>query len=310
MPLLHTDPSSDAASPAPPELPEGWHYTDDLIYDDVSSPFWRRRITLSVLIGALVVVCVVGLVVLNAATHYSRGVAALDDRSYAQAEAELSSARLLVIPYRDAQVLADEARRQLLVQAAGEEKVRQRVDAAIGALDDAAARLDARDVPGALAALQALRAGDLRAALRDSAELRDAAAALTKDMTAAAQQALREFEWGRAAGFAAAMLVLEPSSAEAAALAARAGTGEELSARLTKAKDAARNRQWRKALRLALAVTAVREGFPGAAAVIADARKALAPKPKVTQAATASTTTPATSAGGASSGSSSAPPPP
>ena len=109
--------------------------------------------------------------------------------------------------------------------------------------------------------------------------------------------------------------MLEPSSAEAAALAAKAGTGEELSARLAEARDAARHGQWRKALRLALAVTAVREGFPGAASVIADARKALAPKPKPSRTAATATHHHAGDVrrrhiGGSSSGSSSQPPPP
>ncbi len=312
MPLLRTYPSPRTAPPAPPELPEGWHYAEDLDYKDpYGRPRWRR-LMLPLLIGVLVLVGAIGLVALNAERHYSRGVAALDDRSYAQAAAELSSAKLLVIPYRDAQVLADEARRELAVQTADAAKARQRVDAVTAALDDAAARLDAGDAAGVLAALQALRPSDVRAALRGSAGAREAARALTQDLTAAAEEALGQLKWARAGRFAAALLVLRPSSAKAEALAARAGTGEELSARLAKARDAAHRGLWRRALRLALAVTAVREGFPGAAAVIADARKALAPKPAAKPAATAATTTttPAATSGGTSSGSSSQPPPP
>ena len=115
----------------------------------------------------------------------------------------------------------------------------------------------------------------------------------------------------RRASFAAALLVLEPSEPSAEALAAKARTGAELSARLAKAKDAARHGKWREALRLALAVTAVRKDFPGAAAIIADARKALAPKPSPRPAAApAAVTTAAPSTGGPSSGSTSQPPPP
>ena len=67
-------------------------------------------------VAVLVVVGVIGLVVLNAAMHYSRGVAALNDQSYAAAAAEFSAAKLLIFPYRDAEVLADRARRDLAAQ--------------------------------------------------------------------------------------------------------------------------------------------------------------------------------------------------
>ena len=80
--------------------------------------------------------------------------------------------------------------------------------------------------------------------------------------------------------FAAALLVLEPSSELAVALGARARTGAELNAKLGEAKDAAQRGKWRAALRLALAVVAIQKDFPGAAAVVADARDALAPKPR------------------------------
>ena len=58
--------------------------------------------------------------------------------------------------------------------------------------------------------------------------------------------------------------------------------GEAAAPKLAEAKAAARRGEWRTALRLALAVTAVRKDFPGAAALVADARVALTPKPKPT----------------------------
>lgn len=325
MPVLHTDPASGTTAPAsgttasaPPELPEGWHYTEDLVWEEPYSSSERRRLWLPALIVALVVAVAIGLVVLNAAMHYSRGVAALEDHSYAQAAAELSSASLLILPYRDAEPLADQARRYLVVEAAGQTEAQARVKLVTVALGEATAAFAAADGAGdaaeVLTALRSPSADDLRKVLRDEPGAREMAAALTSDLTAAARDALRALKWDRAGGFAAALLVLEPSSAEATALAAKAATGEELSARLAKARDAARRGNWRKALRLALGVTAVREGFPGAASVIADARRALAPKPKPSPApaaaAATTTTTPATTTGGTSSGTSSQPPPP
>ena len=142
--------------------------------------------------------------------------------------------------------------------------------------------------------------------------MRRAAAALGEDLTAAAGMALRNQKWGRAGQYAAALLLLDPSAPDGAALAEKATTGQKLSARLAEARDAARLGHWREALRLALAVTAAQKGFPGAAALVADARLALTPKPQPTAQATTTTpttVTPATS-GGSSSGSTSQPPPP
>jgi len=142
--------------------------------------------------------------------------------------------------------------------------------------------------------------------------VRTAAAALAERLTAAAGQALDDSRWAVAGRLAAAATVLEPTSQTAAALEAKARTGQELAARLAKARDAAHDGHWRTALRLALAVTAVREDFPGAATLVGEARKALAPKPKRQRAvpsASPATTTPS-STGGSSSGSSSTPPPP
>ncbi len=312
---LHTDPSP-GTTPAAPPLPEGWCYTDDVVWDDPDATSRKRRIALLALLAAIILGAVIGLVVLNAATHYSRGVAALEDRSYAAAARELSAAKLLVFPYRNAQNLADQARRDLVAQVAAEQRAQARVDAVTAAFDAAGAKLELGDAPAVLAALQPLPATDVQAALKSSAAARRTSSVLTEDVTAAARAALRQLQWSRADALAAALLVLDPASQEAASVTAKAATGKELSARLAKAKDAARRGKWRTALRLALAVTAVRDGFPGAATVIADARKALAPKPKPSPtppAAAAAVTPPAPSGGstsGSSSGTSSQPPPP
>lgn len=84
----------------------------------------------------------------------------------------------------------------------------------------------------------------------------------------------------RAGRLAAALLVLEPSSKLPVTFRAPARTGQELSAKLGKAKETARHGRWREARRPALSVLAVQKDFPGAATVVADARIAFAPKPK------------------------------
>ena len=154
----------------------------------------------------------------------------------------------------------------------------------------------------------------MKAAVRGSEEVRAAAAELEDRLTVAARTALDRSEWGRAQSYAAAVLVLDPRAQSATALGAKARTGAALTAKLAKARDAAGHRHWRTALRLALAVTAARKDFPGAAGLVAQARKALAPKPSPKATATAATaatvTPPSTSTGGTSSGTTSQPPPP
>ena len=117
---------------------------------------------------------------------------------------------------------------------------------------------------------------------------------MATNLAAASQGALRNGTWSRAQSLADALLALEPSSEQGVTLAAQAQTGQDLSARLDKAKAAARRGKWHVALRTALAVLAVQKDFPGAGTVVADALHALAPKPKPA-ASTAGSTTPAVS---------------
>jgi len=296
-----------------PELPDGWHYTDDLVWDD-PRPVHRGR-TLAVVVTAAVVLAaaLAALVVWNADRHYARGVAALNAHSYAVAARELSAARLIVLPYRDAQSRADYAQSELVAEAAGQKEELAREDLVNGALQQAAAAFEHGDAEAVGAALLPLPASVLRAVLRASPVVRASAATLADRIATAASEALRRGAWGRAGRFAEALLVLRPADAAVTALSAKAQTGAQLTAKLAKARSAASDGQWRSALRLALAVTAVDKDFPGASGLVAKARKALKPKPKPkhTPAATTPTTTaPATTTGGGSSGSSSQPPPP
>jgi hypothetical protein len=164
-----------------------------------------------------------------------------------------------------------------------------------------------------LAAVQAIPIADLGAAKAADEEVRAAAAALADGLESAASTALSSNEWQRAGRFAAALLVLEPADEAGTTLAERARTGEELSAKLASARAAAQDGRWKEALRLALAVTAVRKSFPGAASLIADARKALAPKPtRAAEPEPAPEPAPVVTGGssGGSSGGSTLPPPP
>jgi hypothetical protein len=311
MMSLHAEPKRGTTSPDLPELPPGWFYTEDVAWDDGYAAHRVRRIVIGVAVAIVVAATLAGLVIWNASGHYSRGVDALKYGSYAAAVSELSAAKLIVIPYRDSKALADQARTRLAAEIVVGQQEAAREAAVSSALEQAGTALDAGDASAVVAALAPLSVSDLKAALKDSDQVRTAARRLEDRLTVAARTALGRSEWAPAQRYAAAVLVLDPLAQTATALGAKAKTGEALTARLAKARDAARHGRWRTALRLALAVTAARESFPGAAALVAEARKALAPKPSPKATATATvTTTPPSTTGGTSSGSPPQPPPP
>ncbi|MCX6363609.1 MAG: hypothetical protein NTW58_05475 [Actinobacteria bacterium] len=298
----------------PPDLPDGWRSAELVDWKDPYLAANRRARARRVALVVIVVALVIGVLLWIAATHYARGVSALEDHAYSTAVSEFSVARVLVFPYRDARSLEEQARRALQAEDARYEQAEARRAAVVAQLEKAGARLEAGDADGVRTTLQAINADELRAALNRSDSAQESYDALALDLAAAARRALGNAAWGRAGSFAAALLVLEPSSELAVALGSRARTGAELRTKLGEAKDAAHRGKWRAALRLALAVVAIRKDFPGAAAVVADARDALAPKPKpvATQPTPAATTavSPPQAGGGSATTTPPQPPPP
>ncbi len=275
------EPLGGVPTPRQSELPEGWREAAELDeWVDSRAPSWRRGLVLRVAAVAVVLIAVVGVLVWVAAGHYARGVEALRAQAYSRAMGEFEAAKVLIFPYRDAQALEGQAQRALQAEFAASQAEQEQTAAVVAGLERAAARLRAGDTAGVLAALDAVSPDDLRAAAAAGAPAAEVAGKLTQNLTAAAEEALQAAQWIRAGLFAEALLVLEPGSQQASSLADRALTGERLRTKLGEARDAARRGQWREALRLALAVVAARKDFPGAAALVADARVALAPKPK------------------------------
>ena len=297
--------SQRAVSVAPPletaELPQGWRPAESGDWEDEYQPSRWRSVGLRVGFAVAVLAAVAGVLVWVAAGHYGRGVTALEDGAYSRAVSELSAANVLVFPYRDANALEEEARRALGDRQSALQAEQARVDAIVAGLQTADRRLRAGDAGAVLATLERLPQADLGLAIEKDEAAASSAAALTEDLAAAAKTAMQRAEWVRAGNLAAAYLVLDPSDEEIVALANRARTSEKLRAQLAEANAAARRGQWRTALRLALAVTAVRKDFPGAAALVADARAALAPpppKPTPTPTPTFAPEPPPTSGGG------------
>jgi hypothetical protein len=301
-----------------PPLPDGWVYTDEVEWSEPQPVKARRRRVLLGAVAILVAVLVIALVVLNAQRHYARGVAALQKGDYALAQTELSAATLLVLPYRDSARLADHAVAEARLEAAKTLAASERVRSVTGALESAATALKDRDPAQFTTAIDLVPRADLRVVLRRDAAAQRLGQSLSRDVATIVEDALRVQKWDKAEAWTAALLALRPDSSEAAAFTQKVKKGRALSARLSDARDAARRGEWRKALRLALGIAAVREGFPGTSSLIADARRELAGKrAKARAAARAATSTSAstgsTSSGstsGSSSGSSSAPAPP
>jgi hypothetical protein len=299
-------------------------YTDDVEWHDPRPAELRRRRVLLGVVVALVIVCAVGLVVGNAQLHSSRGVAALHQSDYVRAQAELSASKLVLLPYRDSALLAEYAGDGVRLEAAKAFTSNARADAVTSALERAAAALEDRDAARFTDALVSVSDADLQKVLRGDSAAQAAEQTLAEGLTTIARNALRAQKWEKAETWASALLALRPASPEAADVSLKAEKGRELSARLADAGDAARRGEWRKALRLALGVAAVRKGFPGASTLIAEARRALARQRARAAAAASAAAQPAATGGttssgassssssssGSSSGSSSQPPPP
>jgi cell division septation protein DedD len=307
--------SRENASIESPDLPDRWRGPGHAVWRDPDLAAFRRararRVALVVLAVVFVVALVIGMQFDLAAVRYGSGVEALKIHSYSRAAREFAAARVFGFPYRDARALEEQASRAAVGDVALRGQSEALRVAIVARLQKAGARLAAGDAGGVLKTLQGIDQNDLQATLTSSETVRESADALALDLGAASRKALGNAAWGRAGHFAAALLLLEPSSKRAAALRAHARTGEDLSAELGQAKDAARRGKWRAALRLALAVLARQKGFPGAAAVVADARHALAPKPAPVAAQPAQPAPPAQPAtGGSTTPVAPQPPPP
>lgn len=245
----------------------------------------RRQTRVRLIVGIVVLVAIaagVAALVANAAAHYERGRVAMDERHFGMAVEEFSAARILAVPYRDAEALADKAQLELELAAARVDVKRQQRAAIARLLREAAAGVDSRDVAAVLAALHEARIivpdGPLAATSGQAAMATDLAASLT----AAGKKAMEEGLWKQAGLYGSALLILDPSATDGSRLSDRAKKATGLQRELDAARAAARQGSWRKALRLARNVLREWPGFPGAAAVVTRARAALAPKPTPT----------------------------
>jgi hypothetical protein len=230
----------------------------------------------------------------SAAGHYGHGREALAAARYSAAIREFNSARVIVFPYRDAETLAAEAAAALNLSMRRESFLETRIENAVrDYVRLADTNLRRGDGDGAERALAGARdlvpEGQLSADPFTLVLLQ----ALSRRLDDVCRQALADGRWDAAGAYARALLAIAPRDATGERLTRRVRLGEHLQDRLDDARAAADRRRWRRALRLAKAVLDDWPGFPGAASLVRDARKALAPKPAPTPSPSESPAAPA-----------------
>ncbi|MBE0528956.1 MAG: hypothetical protein IH629_07125, partial [Thermoleophilia bacterium] len=78
-------PAQGAAAMRLPDLPEGWHQAEPDEWSDPYPASRRRSLILRAAFAVVVVGGVLGVLLWVAASHYSRGVQALNDGAYSRA---------------------------------------------------------------------------------------------------------------------------------------------------------------------------------------------------------------------------------
>lgn len=229
----------------------------------------------------------------SAAGHYERGRQALGDERYAAAIQQFNAARIIVFSYRDAEALAAEAAAALNAGMRQESVRETRLEEAVrDYVKLAEANLGRDDGAGVERALADARDLVPRGALSADPVTLVVLHALSRRLDSMCRQALADGRWGSARTYVAALLAIDPGDRPGERLARRAERGERLQDRLDDARAAGRRGEWRRALRLATAVLDEWPGFPGAASLVREARRALAPKPAPTPSPTASPAAP------------------
>lgn len=272
----------------------------------------RRRVRVRLLAAAAFVLAFaagMAALALNADAHYSRGKEALAGRQFGAAAEEFAAARILVFSYRDADALRARAESALARSAAVAESERHREQKVMRLIDAAAGDVARGDIAALTAALQEARRLVPSGTLSGSLEGADLVRELQEAMRQTADGAMDAGRWNDARRLALAMLIVDPGDKQAMTAKTSAETSLRLEAKLAAAHEAAARGEWRRALRLALQVLAVRSSFPGAQAFVDRARVALIPKPAATPAAGGTTTTGSTG-GTTTTAPPPAPPPP
>lgn len=272
----------------------------------------RLRVRIATIVVAIVVVGAgVAAMMANAAAHYAQGRQDMAAHHFGAAVEEFAAARILTFAYRDAQTLGERAQQELELDAVRIDLRRQQRAEVARTLRDATHKLVARDLGGVKAALTEARILVPEGPLASTPGQMATAARLVSSLSETGDQALLGGHWKLAAGCGAALLILDPAGKAGHHLSDRSRKAMALQKELDSARNAARPGHWRDALRLARLVLDKWPDFPGAAAVVTAARRALAPKPKPSPtAAPRATPTPAATVAPPPASTPAPPPPP
>lgn len=244
----------------------------------------RRALWASLVVGAIVVLGVV--VYTRAATAYREGKQALAAHRYYEAIDHFAAARLLVIPYKNANALTSEAEAALkgLAATAGAQAAAQKLAALTAPIDEALTSGRYHDAAAAMRAAAVQQPGFTYAPSPTIAPLLVRA---VQHLNASARGYLAVHTWSAALTASQDALVLQPANKTAQTLRDEARRALRAAPVYAKATAAAAKRQWRVALRLAKRTLVLDPAYPSAKALVTRAQRALAPKPKAT-----ATTTP------------------
>ena len=240
----------------------------------------RLRVALASGIVLALVASFAAWTVRSAEGHYDRGREALVAERYSTAIQEFNAARLIVVPYRDAETLAAVAA-SALNERMRQEAVRETrlEDAVRDFVQLADLNLGRGDGDGAERALSDARDLVPKGTLSSDPFTLVLLHALSRRLDGMCRRALADGRWDSAHTYAVALRAIDPRDASGARLADRAQLGARLQDRLDDARAAARRGKWRRVLRLARAVLDDWPGFPGAAPLATEARQALARRP-------------------------------
>ncbi len=264
--------------------------------DDPYQRAIRRRRHWRIVAACVVVLAAIAVFmtweVRTAASHYRRGQEALGDERYYAAIQEFDEARILFFSYRDAGTLSVRAREELDAGIAAAVRSARQEDGVRRLVERAASSLTKDEAAAVERALTDARRRVPEGPLSTNVFTLSLLDTLSGRLAEAAGDALAAAHWAAARAYAAALLAIDPEDADGTALVERADLGARLERQLGDARAAARRGQWRQALRLAEAVLDEWPDFAGAAALVREAKAALAPRPRPTPTPTATATAP------------------
>jgi hypothetical protein len=239
----------------------------------------RRLLWVVLIVGAIVGLAVV--VYVRASNAYEQGKTALAAHRYYEAIDHFAAARLLVIPYKNADALTSEAEAALkgLAAAAASQAAAQRLAALTTPIETA---LAAGRYHEAADALRAARAAQRTFVFKPDARSTPLVTLAVTQLLSAAHKAFALHTWSVALADSRDVLVFEPGNGGAKSLRDAAARAHRAAPAYAQAVAAAAKKNWQTVVRMAKRTLTIDPAYPGAPVLLARAQRALAPAPAST----------------------------